>query len=115
MHTLLKFAQLRLTGHDTRMPDERIPKKVFYGEVQSGKRSQGGQKKRFKDTLKVSLKVLNIPLESWEHIAQDRAKWPSVIRRGADEYEAKRASEAERKRKDRKATAKGSSSVSTFS
>ena len=43
VHTLLKLAQLRLTGHVTRMPDERLPKKVLYGELQEGKRSQGGQ------------------------------------------------------------------------
>ena len=56
MHTVLKLAQLRWTGHVIRMPDERLPKKVFYGELQEGKRSQGGQKKRYKDTLKASLK-----------------------------------------------------------
>ena len=38
------------------MPDERLPKKVLYGKLQEGKRSQGGQKKRYKDTLKASLK-----------------------------------------------------------
>ena len=61
LHTLLKFAQLRWTGHVTRMPDERLPKKVLYGELQEGKRSQGGQNKRYKDTLKASLKDFNIP------------------------------------------------------
>ena len=34
----------------------------------------GGQKKRYKETLKASLKDLNIPKESWEQIAQDWAK-----------------------------------------
>ena len=57
MHTVLKLAQLRWTGHVIRMPDERLPKKVFYGELQEGKRSQGGQKKRYKDTLNVSLGI----------------------------------------------------------
>ena len=61
IHTLLKLAQLRWTGHVTRMPDERLPKKILYGEVQVGKRSHGGQKKRYKDTLKTSLKDFNIP------------------------------------------------------
>ena len=74
VHTLLKLAQLRWTGHVTRMPDERLPKKVLYGELQEGKRSQGGQKKRYKDTLKASLMDFNIPTEAWEQAAQDRTK-----------------------------------------
>ena len=71
VHTLLKLAHLRWTGHITRMPDERLPKKVLYGELHEGKCSQGGQKKRYKDTLKASLKDFNIPTESWEQAAQD--------------------------------------------
>ena len=52
MHTVLKLAQPRWTGHVIRMPDEGLPKTVFYGELQEGKRSQGGKKKRYKDTLR---------------------------------------------------------------
>ena len=106
IHTLLKLAQLRWTGHVTRMPDERLPKKILYGELQVGKRSHGGQKKRYKDTLKASLKDFNIPTESWEQIAQDRTKWGGLIRRGAGEYEVKRINEAEQKRAQRKARAR---------
>ena len=75
VRTLLKLAQLRWTGHVTRMSDEHLPKKILYGEQQVGKHSHGGQKKRYKDTLKASLKDFNIPTESWEQIAQDRTKW----------------------------------------
>ena len=74
------------------MPDERLPKKNLYGELQIGKRSHGSQKKRNKDTLKASLKDFNIPKESWEQIAQDRTKWRGLIRRGAEVYEAKKKS-----------------------
>ena len=70
----LKLAQLRWTGHVTRMPDERLPKKVFYGELLEGKRSQCGQMKHYKHTLKASLNDFNIPPESWEQIALDRTK-----------------------------------------
>ena len=108
IHTLLKLAQLRWTGHVTRMPDERLSKKILYGEFQVGKHSHGGQKKRYKDTLKASLKDFNIPTESWEHFAQDHTKWRGLIRRGAEEYEAKRISKAEQKRAQWKARAKAS-------
>ena len=99
VYTLLKLAQLCWTGHVTRMPDERLPKKVLYGEQQEGKRSQGGQSKRYKDTLKASLKDFNIPTESWEQAAQDRTKWRCLINKGASQFEAKGICEAERKRK----------------
>ena len=71
----------------TRMPDERLSKKILYGDLQVGKRFHGGQKNRYKD-------------------AYDRAKWRGLIRRGAGEYEAKRITEAEQKRAQRKAKAK---------
>ena len=76
IYTLLKLAQLRWAAHVTRMPDERLPKKILYGELQVGKRSHGGQKKRHKDTLK----AFNIPTESWEQSAQDRTKWRGLIK-----------------------------------
>ena len=52
------------------MPDERLPKKVFYGELQVGKRPQGGWKKRYKITLKVSLKVLEFREQILHRIGQ---------------------------------------------
>ena len=61
MNVSSETAQLRWTGHVSRMPEERLPKKILYGELEMGKRSHGGQKKRYKDTLKASLKDFNIP------------------------------------------------------
>ena len=110
VHTLLKLAQLRLTGHVTRMPGVRLSKKVLYGELHEEKRTQGGQKKHYKDTLKASLKDFNIPTESWEQAAQDRTKWHCLINKGTSQFEAKGICEAERNRKERKARAKGPSS-----
>ena len=108
VHPLLKLTQLRWTGNVTRMPEERLPKKILYGELEMGKRSRGGQKKRYKDIFKSSLQDFSIPTESWEQIAQDREEWRGLVRRDASEYEAKRISEVEQKRAQRKARAKAS-------
>ena len=60
IYTILMQSQLCWAGHVARMPDHLLPKRLFYSELQQGKRSHGGQKKRFKDTLKTSLKAFTI-------------------------------------------------------
>ena len=97
--------QLRWAGHVVRMPDERLPKRLFYGELQEGKRSQGGQRKRFKDTLKASLKSFGIDPSGWESIAQDRNKGRSNLLKGSASSEKNRTAAAEKRREDRKARA----------
>ena len=57
--------------------------------------------------IKASLKDFIMLTESWEQIAQDRAKWRGLMRRGDGEYEAKRV-EAEHKRAEWKARTKAS-------
>ena len=52
VHSLLKLAQFRWAGHVTRMPEERLPKNFLCGEQEMGKRSHGGQKKRYKEPSK---------------------------------------------------------------
>ena len=76
---LFMKSQLRWTGHVVRMPDDRIPKKIFYGELSEGKRSRGGQRKRYKDSLKATLKQCQIDTESWEEMAEDRTLWRRTI------------------------------------
>ena len=39
------------------------------------------KQKRYKDILKAAMTDFNIPTESWEQAAQDRAKWRCLIRK----------------------------------
>ena len=71
------------------MPEERLPKKILYGELEMGKRSHGGQKKRYKNTL-----TYQSGEASTEEVLVNMRK--------------KRISEAKQKRAQRKATAKAS-------
>ena len=70
IRTIMMQSQLRWAGHVARMPDHRLAKRLFYGELQEGKRSQGGQNKHFKDNLKISVKVFAINPNTYEHAAQ---------------------------------------------
>ena len=74
--------------------------------MQSGKGSQGSQKRWFKDTLKTSLKAFGINPDTWETAAQDRTAWRSSLRKGAAANEASRKLSAEQKREARKAETK---------
>ena len=55
----------------------------FYRELREGKRSQGSQKKRYKDTLITSLKDFEISMGFLEQIAQERSQWQGLINKGA--------------------------------
>ena len=102
IHTLISINQLHWSGHVVRMDDNRLPKRIFYGVLATGKRTTGGQYKRYKDTLKASLKNFNIDPDTWENLAAIRTTWRSEIRRGATQYENTMIKKAEDKRAERK-------------
>jgi len=100
-----------------RMNDDRLPKVIFYGELQQGTRSCGGQKKRFKDCLKASLKIYNIEPDEPEDLAADRSGWRSLCKDSVHQFEANRvqclqAKRAQPKSADRRLTAQTLSATS---
>ncbi|BHF79473.1 hypothetical protein SprV_0702259300 [Sparganum proliferum] len=102
IYTILRQMQLRWSGHLVLMDDERLPKRLFYGDVATGSRRQGGQIRRYKDTLKSSLKRLQINPTNWEELAHDRPTWRRAVKTGAAIYEANRIAAAKVKREARK-------------
>ncbi|BHF60764.1 hypothetical protein SprV_0100373000 [Sparganum proliferum] len=63
---------------------------------------QGGQIRRYKDTLKNSFKRLQINPSNWEDLARDRPTWRGTVKTGAAIYEANRIAAAKVKREARK-------------
>ena len=102
IHAILLRSQLRWAGHVHRMEDTRLPKRLLYGELTSGKRSLGRPRLRYKDTLKASLKRVDIPHTTWEDHAKTRPVWRSLVRSGVTEYEDQRIKDKEEKRQRRK-------------
>jgi hypothetical protein len=62
--------------------------RLLYCELQCGKRSQGNQKKRFKDTIETLLEIFGINIVTWEDVAQDKTSWYAVIRQGSSTHES---------------------------
>ena len=85
-------SQLRYAGHIVCMKDHCLPKKLLNSELSQGKFSQRGQRKCFKDTLKVSMKSFGVVLHCLEYLAQDRDKWREVVKRGVKPEETQRLS-----------------------
>ena len=68
----------------------------------TGKRHKGGQRKRYKDVLKSTLKACNIPVDEWQALAQDRLAWRAAIRKGTKHFERSRLQSLDDKRSARK-------------
>jgi len=60
---------------------KQTPRRLLYSELFCGRRSVGGQKKRFKDHIKSSLNKCGIRL------AGDREEWRTVCDRGLATFE----------------------------
>ena len=88
IHAILLHSQLRWADHVQRMDDSRLPKRLLYGELTAGQRSLGRPKKRYKDSLKESLKRCDIPYSTWEASANDCPAWCSLVSAGVLAFEA---------------------------
>lgn len=60
-----------------------------------GKHLHGWQKKHYKDTLKVSLKSLDIDMTTQETLAQNCSTWHGLVHQGCQLYEVRQTAEAQ--------------------
>ena len=77
IESILLQVQLPWAGHVTRMEDARMPKAVYFIELQEGKCDCGAPRKRYKDPMKRQLEQAGISHLSWQQEASDRGSWSS--------------------------------------
>nr|VZI19838.1 unnamed protein product [Spirometra erinaceieuropaei] len=94
VYAMLRQLQLRWSGHLVGMDDQPLPKRLFYGDVATDSHHEGRQGQRYKDTLKTSLRRLQIDPANWD---RDLATWRTAVNTGAGIYEDNRIIAAETK------------------
>ncbi|BHF58877.1 hypothetical protein SprV_0100183200 [Sparganum proliferum] len=102
VYTMMGQLQPHWGGHLVRMDNERLPKRLFYGDVAMGSRRQGGQILRQMGTLETSLKRLHINPANWEDPTRDRSTWRRTAKTGITIYVANRIAAAKAKGEVRK-------------
>ena len=90
---MIKKRRLEWLKHIAHMPDNRIPKQVFFGWLQQPC-PQGGSKRRWKDIIRQNLKDSSVDEDQWcneavasyveEHLTisslMDRSRLPSYLK-----------------------------------
>jgi len=70
--------QLRWLAHIIRMPSNRLPRRLLYGELLIGQRPVGRPKLRYSNHIKSVLWKSDIPEADLEQLAADRDSWRST-------------------------------------
>ncbi|XP_063372533.1 uncharacterized protein LOC134660683 [Cydia amplana] len=72
------------------MAEERVAKRIFYSELEEGKRKLGGQLLRYKDVQKRHMKRCNIEPSQWEGLAAQRPEWRRLVQDKVRDFEEQR-------------------------
>lgn len=86
--TLVCRAQMRWTDNIVDRTCQRLAKKIFCGELVSGRRALSGPKKWCKDNLKISMNNCDIDFDNWVKIAHDHYLWHRLVSVGIAKKEA---------------------------
>jgi len=84
------------------MPDSRIPKQIFFGQLATGKRPQCGPVRSFKDVIKSHMKWCDINTADLCSASLNRTSWRVLCHKAAAKFEDTHLSALEHRRAVRK-------------
>ena len=102
IESFLHRVHLRWFGHILHMPNNRLPKAVFYGQLADSGCNCGRPLKRYEDGLKATLQACLIHPSIWEDAALDHPSWREMCFRGVSGFERHRVEKLAVKRHKRK-------------
>jgi hypothetical protein len=89
IQSMIESAILRWTGHVTRMSNDRLPKKLLYGRLASGRGSKGNHLS-YLNQVRRTLNACGIQPENLEVLAARRTDWRITYKAGIDKAESDR-------------------------
>lgn len=87
MSVLLGQKHLRWVGHVIHMPPHHLAWQILYGHQLVGQKSVRGQKKAWKEYLKILQKKCNITPTALESLAAKRHMWSSPCNQGISHFQ----------------------------
>ena len=102
IQSMVESAILRWTGHVTRMSNDRIPKKLLYGRLATGRSSRGNHA-TYLNQVKSTLRACGIVPAHLETLAASRPEWRTTYKAGIAKAEDDRVNRLIAKRERRKA------------
>ncbi len=75
----IRRRRLLWAGKIVRMDDSRLPKVMLFGELDAGRRRDGGQTKTWRQCLMDDLKKFQIDSKTWTDVAADEEVWLSLV------------------------------------
>jgi hypothetical protein len=102
VEVFLLTAHFRWTGHVVRKADKRLPKMIFYGQLEQGARCHGRPLKRYKNVLKANMKACSIEPKELEMLVADRSAWRATCRDAVQDFESDRVQALQEKRTQHK-------------
>ena len=74
---LIRERRMKWAGHVRRMNEQRIPKKILFGEVVNGKRGRGRPALSCERCLKADCESKNV--NNWVSMSKNRVEWRNVV------------------------------------